>query len=65
MRRHEGRSDLVGGIVSFLLLVLLALLVAAQIGLALPSWRPRLSLLDSLEGVPLGEKDLPSVVDLW
>jgi hypothetical protein len=51
--------------VSFLLLALLALLVAAQIGLALPSWRSRLSLIDALEGVPLGEKDLPSVVDLW
>lgn len=65
MRRRESRPDLVGGILSFLLLVLLALMVAAQIGLALPSWRPRLSLIDSLEGVPLGAKDLPSVVDLW
>ncbi len=66
MRRRDGGSpDPVGGILSLLLLLLLAIVVAAQIGLAHHTWRPRLSLIETLEGVPLAEKDLPSAAGLW
>jgi len=62
--------DLVGGILATVLVLLLVLLVAAQIGLARQSWRWRLSAVDRLEGAHLEAgfsrgRDLPSAVRLW
>lgn len=67
MKRSVSR-DPIGRFLILFLVLLLAALVAAQIGLAIPSLRPRLSLVDAMEGVRLEVdlvEDLPSVADLW
>ncbi|MGE5527618.1 MAG: hypothetical protein ACM3X6_00550 [Patescibacteria group bacterium] len=69
--RHRRARDLPGAIAAVVAVLLVCTLVAAQVLLASPAWRPRLSLADAMEGISLDEarlspsRDLPSVGLLW
>ena len=68
MKKRPVSRDLFDRFLFFFLVFLLAVLVAAQIGLAIPSFRPKLSRVEALEGVRLRgwpPEDLPSAADLW
>ncbi|MGQ9780239.1 MAG: hypothetical protein ACUVRM_10275, partial [Bacillota bacterium] len=53
MRKRSVSSDPFGRFFFFLLLFLLAVLVAVQAALTVPSWRAKLSALEAMEGVRL------------
>ena len=51
MSRGARKPDYIGTAAAAICCLFLAALVAAQVALALPTWRARLSLVDALEGV--------------